>query len=123
MKSVMCDLLFEFVRGQINWSALKGIGINISFIEGSCNVNTDVELSVSVSLADVVYGFVSMYENELSLRQWAAALIAIPNITFEKFDETLEAQSVIDILWKAAYGEVISDEEYTFILRLSKESS
>jgi len=64
-----------------------------------------------------------MYENELSLRQWAAALIAIPNITFEKFDETLEGQSVIDILWKAAYGEVISDEEYTFILRLSKESS
>ena len=92
------ELLLGFVRGEVNWRALRQIGVVVQFDGGAMHLQGGPDQGdVRPQAADIEAGMSSLARDPEARREWAAVLLGLTEIDLEGIDESL-----LDTLWNAA---------------------
>ena len=93
-------LLIEFIRGSLDLDQLPGV--SISGVRGSRQFSVRHEPDVAVSVEDLLAGLVRLEHDPEGLRDWAAGLTALFDLS--PVGAIRGGDEALAILWDLAFG-------------------
>lgn len=92
------ELLLGFVRGEVNWSALRDIGVVVRLDSGPLRLEGGPpQGDIHPQAADVEAGMRALARDPEARREWAAVLLGLTEVDLEGIDESL-----LETLWDTA---------------------
>jgi hypothetical protein len=93
------ELLFAFVRGEVDWRALRQIGVVVRFDRGAMHLEEGPSRGgVRPQAADIEAGTSSFARDLEARRESAAVLLGLTEIDLDGIDESL-----LETVWVAAF--------------------
>lgn len=114
MKSTMTqeqETIRQMVRGEIPWTQLKAVGIFIELEGNRCKIDNPRGIVARADVHDLAKGLLSYLDRPAELRQWAYLLESGSNFLELDVDDHPAGEHILNTLWKASFGEAISEDE------------
>src|SRR5207248_5806034 len=122
MKSPRTDdqeTIRQMVRGEIPWTQLRAIGISIDLEGNRCKIENPRGTVAKADIHDLAKGLLSYLHNPAGLRQWAYLLEASSAFLDLDVESHPSGDQMLQVLWKASFGESISEEEKKLVEQLA----
>ena len=126
MKSTMTDdqeTIRQMVRGEIPWTQLKAIGISIDLEGNRCKIENPRGIVAKADVHDLAKGLLAYLNNPVELRQWAYLLEASSTFLDLDVEDHPAGEQMLRALWKASFGESISEDEKKMAQQLNLSGS
>ena len=114
MKSPRTDdqeTIRQMVRGEIPWTQLKAIGISIDLEGNRCKIENPRGIVAKADVHDLAKGLLSYLNNAAELRRWAYLLEAGSTFLDLDVEDHPSGDQMLQALWKASFGEPISEDD------------
>lgn len=108
----------EVVRGGRDWRTLIEFGIRINLTSTAVDTAGRPLRPARVTIQDVAKGWLRHSGNDKSLREWVRVIHGGVGLVEFEFGDSREAEALLDILWRASFGEPISEETHRNVRRL-----
>lgn len=106
--------LIQFVRGELDWKKLEGLGVQIAFSKaGQVTVKGRARRVVSPSVRDLACGFLNYRHDQKRLREWASIMLAVGEIDLAALDHDKAGEVFLEALWDAAHGDEVENVTFT----------
>jgi len=98
------EKVLQFVRGELPWGSLKGVGINILLQDGKCEIENSEKLSVKIRASDIARGLLKLYSNSQALKEWATVLLSASSfIDFPGLENETGGDILLSALWDSSF--------------------
>jgi hypothetical protein len=114
MKSTLAEdqeIIRQMVRGEIPWTQLKVIGISVALEDGRCHIENPKGIVAKADVHDLAKGLLSYLQHPGKLREWAYLMEAGSTILDLDVEDHPAGEPLMQALWKASFGEPISEDE------------
>jgi hypothetical protein len=114
------ETIQQVVRGERPLADLAPLGMKAEPEESRCQFLSSFPSETRVSLRDLAKGFLAHSQDSRGLKEWAFVMEAMP-ADFAT-EEHPEGEAVLNALWKASFGEALSESEMELFKKLGTES-
>jgi hypothetical protein len=112
------ELIRAFVRGERSWRALEQAGIYIEVRDDRYEIDNPWRLIVETHLRDVAEGLLAFRRTDDQLQRWASIILAGSSfLDLGGFEKIPEGNVLLNALWDASFGDVISQDAVNVALR------
>ena len=112
-------IIQQVVRGERPWTDLVSLGMEAQPRESQCRFPATFPSDTPVSVYDLAKGLLTYLLDTPRLREWAFIIEAMP-ADIEVANHPA-CELVLDALWRASFGESISEDQIAVLKALGEE--
>ena len=116
--STVEDAIRLVARGERPWTDLRAFGIELQPEAGRAEQLPPAE--VQITAHDLALGFLSCCKDPVALREWAFVMQAV-NADFEPVESHPDGEIVLEALWKASFGDPLTEDQLEVMDRLARQ--
>lgn len=121
------DLILDFIRGDLLWTKLSAVGIDINFIDDdNCEIIGKNRIVVVPEVEDIIIGILKLYKMTNAIQKWATIILGSSNIIdLKKIESDINGDEILNILWDLSGGIELNNQQLELlkVLTNSKPSS